>query len=343
MRLLMVVALLTVSTGFLRAQSARPEICSGYAGVPLPAEAAVALPQESQACESYKSYSGIGLPVSYQAARACAWQERAAWQEKLAQNPKAPLAWVVGGDAILVNLYANGLGVARNLPVAIRLACEENAGLAAEGIEDLARLVQSSERPKKRFSICDYAATTFTMNFCGGYEAEIKQQATSRELGRLSENWTDKQKALFRKLERAKDAYVAAHVHELDQSGTVHNMKDLTSQEILRHNFLLEVRRFEKGDLPGGSASTAREAERQMRQHYEKNLAAASAPVSAEGQGTAVSSVAAAQSAWEAYRTAWIAFAAARYPSVQATAFRAYFAKERAALLIPMRGQIWRQ
>src|SRR5450432_4355207 len=93
-------ALATVAVG----QTTSPERavdCSAYASIPLPAEAEKAsVPNTAPACASYRSYRGIGRPVNYSEARACAWQERLAQKADLGQNQKEPTAWVVGGSLI---------------------------------------------------------------------------------------------------------------------------------------------------------------------------------------------------------------------------------------------------
>src|SRR4051794_4416172 len=92
MRLRLVIlaaASLILRTAF--AQS--PASCSTYASVPLPADAIEApVPKIPPACASYRSYAGIGRPVNYSEARACAWQERLAQKAGLEQNDEAPLA-----------------------------------------------------------------------------------------------------------------------------------------------------------------------------------------------------------------------------------------------------------
>ena len=116
--------LLTHSAPAQATPTTLPADCSAYASVPLPAAAANATaPKTPPACASYRSYRGIGRPVNYAEARACAWQERLAKQADLGQNLKEPTAWVVGGPLVLADIYANGAGVPRNLPLAMRFAC----------------------------------------------------------------------------------------------------------------------------------------------------------------------------------------------------------------------------
>lgn len=99
--------------------------CSRYSSVPLPPEAEqVAVPKQLPDCASYRSYRGIGRPRDYAKARACAFQERLAQFADLPQNANARLAWVVGGSLVLANIYFNGTGVRRDIPLAMRFACE---------------------------------------------------------------------------------------------------------------------------------------------------------------------------------------------------------------------------
>ena len=138
MRLLLLI-LLIASTPTL-AQQDHDQLCQTVASVPLPPEAVVSKPTVFPACESYKFYAGIGRPVDYAAARTCAWKERTAQLAKLPQNAEAPTAWAIGGDLILVNLYANGLGIPRSLPLALHLACEDGSGIATDAIGDLGQI-----------------------------------------------------------------------------------------------------------------------------------------------------------------------------------------------------------
>ena len=107
----------------------------------LPAEAAQApVPETPPTCASYRSYRGVDRPVNYSEARACAWQERLAQQANLGQNQKEPLAWMVGGSLILADIYFNGDGVKRNIPLAMRLACESDETMARQAARDIAGL-----------------------------------------------------------------------------------------------------------------------------------------------------------------------------------------------------------
>lgn len=118
-----------------------PAQCSAYASVPLPAEAeSVPVPRVAPDCASYRSYRGLGRPVNYPDARACAWRERLAHEANLGQSEKEPDAWVVGGSLILADIYFNGAGVNRNIPLAMRFACEAEEGMAMLALPDIEKL-----------------------------------------------------------------------------------------------------------------------------------------------------------------------------------------------------------
>jgi hypothetical protein len=168
--------------------------CQHVTAISLPTEASVSMPAQSPACESYKSYAGIDRPADYTAARGCAWKERAAQQAGLGQNPKAPIAWVVGGSLILVDIYANGLGVPRNLPLAIRPSCEQTEGFLGSAIQDLDLRGTNELKAAEHFELCDYAASTFEMNFCAAFSSELADELRDRTVREIAKDWTSSQK-----------------------------------------------------------------------------------------------------------------------------------------------------
>lgn len=225
------------------------DLCKKYESVTLPAEAVVLTPAEYPACESYKSYAGIGRPIDYAAARTCAWQERAAQKAELRQNPAAPVAWVVGGSLILADLYANGDGDRQNLPLAERLACELSGGLVREAFGNLdAR--ETAARNAKPFEVCDYAATTFEMNFCAGYSLEANDARRNETLDRISKNWAANQKEAFQAARTAFEEYAAdVSKHETYRGGTIRTVRMIGVEEDLHAKFVADFESYEKGNF----------------------------------------------------------------------------------------------
>jgi hypothetical protein len=298
-----------------------PADCSAYTSVPLPPEANKGpVPKMSPACASYRSYRGIGRPVNYAEARACAWQERLAQKAALRQNEDEPTAWVVGGSLILADVYFNGAGVKRNIPLAMRFACESEEGMAKLALPDIAKL-NGSPPVHGPFEFCDYAATTFTMNFCGGYASEINDDRKSRYYSSLKFSMTPEQNAAFEKLLASQKAYVTAHAFEVDQGGTIRGLRTLGSESILKDLFHAEVVHFERKKWPTLSANQVTTADALLRHQYETTLQKLGTRTNEEIDEGAVTAdhLADVQAKWETYRDAWVAFARLRYPAAVAT------------------------
>jgi hypothetical protein len=311
-----------------------PADCSAYASAPLPAEAEkVPVPKTSPACASYRSYRGIGRPVNYSEARACAWQERLAQKADLRQNQKEPTAWVVGGSLILADIYFNGAGVKRNIPLAMRFACESEEGTAMLALPDITKL-NGSPPAHGPFEFCDYAATTFSMNFCGGYASEIENDRRSRYYNSLKSSMTPEQKAAFEKLLAAQNAYVTSHASEVDQGGTIRGTRTLGSEDILNDLFHTEVVHFESKKWPVLSDNQVTTADALLRSQYEKTLRQLRTRPTEESYEGAVTAdhLSGVEEAWEIYRDAWVAFARLRYPAAVA-AIRAEITLRRYLLL----------
>ncbi len=314
-----------------------PVDCSAYSTVPLPAEAEkVPVPKTPPSCASYRSYRGLGRPVNYAEARACAWQERLAQKAHLWQSPEEPFAWVVGGSLILTDIYFNGAGVKRNIPLAMRFACEWEEGAATVALPAMAKL-SGSPSAHQRFELCDYAASTFTINFCGGYKSQIENDRRERYYNSLKPSMTPEQQAAFDKLLAAQKAYIDAHASEVDQGGTIRVMRTIGSQTILKNLFHAELVQFERKKWPALSANQIARADVLLRREYEQTLQRIRTKPKDdiyEGAVTAdgVSSV---ERAWEIYREAWVAFARLRYPDA-VDAIRAQISLDRYRLLKTM-------
>jgi hypothetical protein len=248
----------------------------------------------------------------------CAWKERAAEKAGLGQNPKEPVAWVVGGSLILADIYYNGAGVRKDVPLAMRLACELQDGAGQYALEHLAK--EPSHGQEKRFEFCDYSFPTVSANFCMEYSSEIEDEHRNRYYQSLKASMTAEQSDAFDKLLSAKKVYVKAHAYEVYQGGTMRNIRTMTSQKILEDLFLSEVVRFEKKEWPKLSSSHIAKAGSLASQQYAKTgqeLRKQTREQIEEGAVTA-SDFAKAETAWEAYRDAWAEFAHQRYPSAEA-------------------------
>ena len=290
--------------------------CSAYASVPLPAEAKqVLVPTIAPDCTSYRFYRGIGRPVNYSKARACAWRERLAQNANLGQNEKDPDAWIVGGSLILADIYFNGAGVKRNIPLAMRFACESEEGMAMLALPEIKKVIASGHS-QGRFEFCDYAATTVTMDFCSDYESEVEDNVKKRYYVRLKSSMNPAQREAFDKLLAAEDAYIKAHGDEVDQGGTIRGMRTIGSEAILKDLFHTELVHFERKQWPGLSSRQISIADALLRSEFKKKRQELQAQTKEAIEEGAVSAenLAKVENVWLRYRDAWVGFANVRYP-----------------------------
>jgi uncharacterized protein YecT (DUF1311 family) len=330
-------ALVTAAVG--QTTSAKlPADCAAYASIALPAEAEKApAPKIAPACASYRSYRGIGRPVNYSEARACAWQERLAQKADLGQNQEEPTAWVVGGSLILANIYFNGAGVKPDIPLAMRFACESEEGMARLALPDIAKLGGLS-RARGPFEFCKYAASTFTMNFCSGYESEIEEGRRSRYYNSLKSSMTPEQQSAFDKLLAAQNAYIEAHASEVDQGGTIRVIRTVGSQRILKDLFHTEVVQLEHKKWPVLSDNQITTADALLHREYAKKLQQLRTQTkeSIDQGAVTASHLSSVEETWQTYRDAWVAFARLRYPASVAV-IRAEIVLDRYRLLQTIR------
>ena len=125
-------------------------MCASVKDVELPA-ADRPTPAEEKTlakCVSADLYFGFGQPADPAKARKCAYAE-------MDRDVKAP----IGGKAMLMMIYANGNGAARNFDAAIKLACS----IGGSPGDDAGRVYQLDRLKKQNwvgnnFSVCDHSS-----------------------------------------------------------------------------------------------------------------------------------------------------------------------------------------
>jgi uncharacterized protein YecT (DUF1311 family) len=237
---------------------------------------------------------------------------------------------------MLTVLYANGEGIEKNVPLALRFACEAG-GAPAEITYRIAHLESvrdhlSSE--KARFTFCDDITSGFMEGFCAAWDSETADQKRVNARDALVANWPESQRNAFSIADAAEEAYAKAHAGgEIDLSGTARGMFEIDAQQSLRDDFLAAVESFEKGNLPNGAAAAATDADARLNAAYRKAMEEAASHQQDYGGAVKPEGIRDAERAWLKYRDAWIAFAKARYPDVSADAWLMLLSNDRTEVI----------
>jgi uncharacterized protein YecT (DUF1311 family) len=321
-------------------------LCAEAVKTPLPAEATlIAVPKKWPECTSYKIYSGIGVEKDYAAARKCAWQERLAAQTHRLDSRDA-LTDFFGGSAMLAVLYANGEGVKRNIPLALRFACELE-GTAAANSEWIDRLqgIDRDISDEEKLNFCEGRYDTFMLNRCGAYVAEIADQRRKDTLSKLMAGWSERQKTEFASLVKAEDEYaraISAFAGNFPES--LHVKIAISAEEEAQDEFVADIQQSESGKLPGGTESDYKKADAELNRVYRQTLAsmADNAEEAANGGFSEVDKQMAAKDpeyirnierAWLKYRDTWVDFARIRYPSISKYAWLSFLTAKQTGVL----------
>jgi hypothetical protein len=121
-------------------------------------------------CDSERLYYGKRSPESLRQARHCAFIEREGYDLP-----------TVSGSAVLMMLYANGLGVERNIELAQLFNCE--VGGSVDEIQARRRLLEAfakAEGPPE-FDVCAGATGGFMKEICDGKTARLRRVSNRKD------------------------------------------------------------------------------------------------------------------------------------------------------------------
>jgi hypothetical protein len=276
--------------------------------------------QRLQGCGSEGLFYGIGQPRDPEKARLCAYVERGAGDEQ-----------VFGGSTILMTIYATGLGAARNLDLAIRLACEmEGAPAELEGRVAHLEKLKNAGGTKVDFDICDDVTSGFMMGHCAAHDQRMS--GTRRDQGYRARfrGWTAPERAAFQKLRAAAaDYFKARSSNEVDRSGTARAAQQIEEEEKLEATFAALLDELERGALAPATAADLDELDRKLNLVYQRVVKAATP----QGGTITTDGIRETERRWPRYRDAWTAFAKITFPKADPRAVKARLTRERTNLL----------
>lgn len=314
--------------------------CRRWASVPVPAQDTGSA-KDCSTTDLYYGDNGKGRGRDYAAARHCAYAARA---EALRHPDQPPYGEAFDGSGVLMMLYANGQGVARNIPLAKRFACEYE-GAPAEVAGRLEHLdAIASGRDRKPMDLCDDITSGMMGGFCAARDASFAEVTRSERWSALQSGWTSPQRRALDALRKAAgDYFDSASGNEEDMSGTLRGALATDAEEALEIALLADVERFERGQRPREKAGELPAADQALNAVYRKTRAALAASHEDDealgDYGTIRSEgVRDTQRLWLRYREAWVNFAAARYPDTPADAWRAWLSNVRSKALAAIIG-----
>jgi uncharacterized protein YecT (DUF1311 family) len=274
-------------------------------------------------CHSEALYYGLGLPADPVRARQCAFLEMAS------EDSLDPF---FSGRAMLMTIYANGVGAKRDLDVALELACN----LGASEYEYDGRAKHLAELKAKgwagtNFSVCDDITSGLAQGVCTEHEARLADQKRTRSLGKLQEKWSAADRQAFVPLEKARDAFIQTRGdNELDSTGSAGASFIISDQQAHHDAFQALLEQLEQGQGPSASAEDLKAADAALNKVYQD---VQKYPQEDSWGSVNKAGIKKTQRAWLKYRDAWLAFAQVHSPSVSRDALAHELTKKRTAEL----------
>jgi hypothetical protein len=323
-------ALLLVATAAgarAAATTATDALCASVAGAAVPgADRPNATQQrELASCDGEALLYGIGRPADPERARFCALLQQ--------ERERPGSGELFSGSGLLMTIYANGLGVPRDLPLAAHLACSAIWSADAERearVPHILGLAHASG-DAARFSPCDDITSGAAAATCAAHDARLKNAQRDAVLAAFAKGLPPDALARFNALRAAEAHWADARAtHEVDRGGTIAPSMQVDEESLQDADFADMVARLQQGPPPKLDAGSLRTADARMRDLLRRLLAGA-APTDPETLSP--DDIRTAQRAWLAYRDAWGAFAAAAYPRWGAAGAEAWVTMKRADML----------
>lgn len=271
-------------------------------------------------CSSEDLYFGIEVPKDPVRARQCAYLER--------QAPDNGWPNLFAGTGMLMTIYANGLGAARNFDIAMKFACELGGAQAEEEgwIAHLQKF-KTENWQGQDFSPCDDITSGAAMGYCEAHEAKLAGAVRKTKLAGITAHWPGTERKAFAALEKAKNGYAAAVAdNEVDMSGTARGALSIAARETEDGQFLATLEKAVSGGLPSVSQSDFVEADNKLNALYQKIQKKSDTSdwgtVTKEG-------IKRTQRAWLTYRGTFTNFARSNFPSIAPQSLKKVLTEQR--------------
>lgn len=212
-------------------------------------------------------------------------------------------------DAVLMMLYANGFGVARDTDIAIHHACKLEFVAKAEMEGRIAHLA-APQRPGAVFDQCDDITSGIMGTMCAGIREGQAERSLKARLDRTLAALPAPARDAFRALRQAADRYADAGAAETDMQGTAAPSLAIKREGELRMQFEQLLSEVLDKRLPPASPQDLARADRELNTVY-RSLMLPSEHERPDRIGDSTitrKDVREAERRWIAYRDAFVAF-----------------------------------
>jgi len=298
------------------------KICDRVKDIPFPTED---LPTSEDikaldTCSSEDLYYGIGMPADPVKARLCAYIEMQKGED---------LGF--GGAAMLMTIYANGVGAKRNFELAIKFAC-----LAGGAPAEVQGRVEHLEELKKQnwqghdFSICDDITSGYMQGMCAAHVERIADVERENQVRELISKWSNNDKTAYNVLRKAADRFFnTREENEIDLSGTGRAAFQIEERASLEEDFIETLKKIDRGEAPKYSEQEFKNADTKLNVVY-KNIQ----KVIDFDMGTVTKTgITITEREWIKYRGAWVSFCKVKYPSINEISIKTLLTEKRIKML----------
>jgi uncharacterized protein YecT (DUF1311 family) len=319
--------------------------CQEYVKTPLPPDVPqLPVPGEFPKCSSLSLYYGEWDSVpNFKAAADCAWKERA---YLLSDRGRAPvdvntpisLDQIEGGSLTLAMIYANGIGVTRNVVMALRFVCEAESSdsVIDYALEELEREAKAPAPAtmKDYFTMCRHQGGTPEADLCAEWDEQVENAQRKSALAKIVSSWkSDEEKKALARLEVAADRYFHTHAAgELNRAGTIRGIQAMEELGSFRDEFVKDMRQLREGWMPKSGHTDYLRADHDLNLTYRALMAEAKAH-EAEYGTVEPEDVQSTERAWIEYRDRWVGFAALVRPDVSADCWLTWLTRRRMEVL----------
>jgi len=271
---------------------------------------------------SHIYYYGIGVPVKYTKVRQLAFLEleRSGAQENTFE-----------ACSVLIMLYANGLGVSRNLDLCIRMACANIGGAGAEvegRVQHLKDLKASGS--KERFDICDDITSGYMSGWCTSLHSELGDIDRKANLKKLIKSWSQKDQAAYTRLAKIAGSFINARVlGEVDMSGTARAAMENEESDAQENNFFAKLEQADSCSFPSYTTEDFIKADKELNRIYGKIMKDKDFHFGTVTQKDIRST----QLEWIKYKDALVIFGATKCPQTTESSLKTLLTNERIAEL----------